>query len=118
MLACVDGKLAETEVKWSSDAAVCVVMAAKGYPGSYAKGDAITGLDEAKAIGCNVCEAGTAMKDGVKVTNGGRVLGVVGRAADIKSATAKAYEGVGKIAFKDAYYRHDIAHRALERLEK
>lgn len=118
MLACVDGKLAETEVKWSKDAAVCVVMAAKGYPGSYAKGDAITGLDEAKALGCNICEAGTVLKDSVKVTNGGRVLGVVGRAADIKAAAAKAYEGVGKISFKDAYYRRDIAHRALERLEK
>lgn len=118
MLACVDGKLADTQVKWSADAAVCVVMAAKGYPGSYAKGDAITGLAEAKAIGCNICEAGTALKDGVKVTSGGRVLGVVGRAGDIKSAAAKAYEGVGKISFKDAYYRRDIAHRALERLEK
>ena len=118
MLACVDGKLAETPVKWSADAAVCVVMAAKGYPGSYAKGDAITGLAEAKAIGCNICEAGTALKDGVKVTNGGRVLGVVGRAGDIKSAAAKAYEGVERISFKDAYYRRDIAHRALERLEQ
>ena len=63
-----------------------------------------------------VFHAGTAEKDGKIVTAGGRVLGVVAKAADIKTAVAKAYAGVDKISFKDAFYRKDIAHRALSRL--
>ena len=116
MLACVDGTLKECNVKWSSDAAVCVVMAAGGYPKSYRKGDVITGLEEAQAAGNLVFHAGTASKDGRIVTNGGRVLGVVARASDIRKAVDKAYEGVRLIHFADAQYRKDIAHRALERL--
>ena len=115
MLACADGNLAEVQIDWSNDAAVCVVMAAGGYPKSYRKGDAITGLDEAKAAGALVFHAGTAHKDGNIVTDGGRVLGVVAKAGDVRSAVAKAYAGVEKISFKDAFYRKDIAHRALER---
>ena len=115
MLACADGNLAEVQIDWSKDAAVCVVMAAGGYPKSYRKGDAITGLDEAKAAGALVFHAGTAHKDGNIVTDGGRVLGVVAKAGDVRSAVAKAYAGVEKISFKDAFYRKDIAHRALER---
>ena len=115
MLACADGNLAEVQIGWSKDAAVCVVMAAGGYPKSYCKGDAITGLDEAKAAGALVFHAGTAHKDGNIVTDGGRVLGVVAKAGDVRSAVAKAYAGVEKISFKNAFYRKDIAHRALER---
>ena len=66
-------------------------------------------------MGALVFHAGTAMKDGKLVTNGGRVLGVVGRGADISSAVDAAYAAAAKISFKDAYYRKDIAHRALER---
>jgi phosphoribosylamine--glycine ligase len=102
-------------VEWAKEAAVCVVMAAGGYPKAYNKGDAITGLDDAKAAGCQVFHAGTAHKNGQIVTDGGRVLGVVAKAADVRAAVDKAYAGVEKIAFKDAFYRKDIAHRALER---
>ena len=115
MVACADGTLAEQQVEWAKEATVCVVMAAGGYPKAYNKGDAITGLDEAKAAGCQVFHAGTAHKNGQIVTDGGRVLGVVAKAADVRSAVDKAYAGVEKIAFKDAFYRKDIAHRALER---
>ena len=115
MVACADGTLAEQQVEWAKEAAVCVVMAAGGYPKAYNKGDAITGLDDAKAAGCQVFHAGTAHKNGQIVTDGGRVLGVVAKAADVRAAVDKAYAGVEKIAFKDAFYRKDIAHRALER---
>jgi phosphoribosylamine---glycine ligase len=116
MLACIDGTLKDTEVKWKKEAAVCVVMAAGGYPKSYNKGDEITGLDAAEAAGNLVFHAGTAVKGGKIVTNGGRVLGVVATAPDIKGAVDKAYAGVKKINFVNVHYRKDIAHRALERL--
>ena len=117
MLACIDGKLAETEVKWSDGAAVCIVMAAGGYPKSYEKGDEITGFAEAQEMGCTVFHAGTSCKDGKIFTNGGRVLGVVAKADGIKAAVDKAYDGVAKMTFKNAHFRHDIAHWALERLK-
>ncbi|SHK32624.1 phosphoribosylamine--glycine ligase [Selenomonas ruminantium] len=115
MLACADGTLAGHDIEWSKEAAVCVVMAAGGYPKAYNKGDAITGLDEAKAAGALIFHAGTAHKDGQIVTDGGRVLGVVAKADTVRAAVDKAYAGVAKISFKDAFYRKDIAHRALER---
>ncbi len=115
MLACADGTLAEQDIQWSDGAAVCVVMAAGGYPKAYKKGDAITGLDEAKNAGALIFHAGTAHKDGQIVTDGGRVLGVVAKADTVRAAVDKAYAGVEKISFKDAFYRKDIAHRALER---
>jgi phosphoribosylamine--glycine ligase len=71
MVACADGTLAEQQVEWAKEAAVCVVMAAGGYPKAYNKGDAITGLDDAKAVGCQVFHAGTAHKNGQIVTDGG-----------------------------------------------
>ena len=117
MLACVDGKLAETNIEWSNEAAVSVVMASDGYPGDYEKGKTITGIDEAEKNGALVFHAGTAEKDGRIVTAGGRVLNVVGVAKDIRAAVDKAYAGVQKISFDGAHYRKDIAHRALERLK-
>lgn len=116
MLACADGNLAGQDIQWSDGAAVCVVMASGGYPKSYQKGFAIAGLAEAKAAGTEVFHAGTAEKDGQIVTAGGRVLGVVAKADDVKTAVDKAYAGVREISFQDAFYRNDIAHRALERL--
>ena len=117
MLACVDGSLAEVEIPWSKGAVVTVVLAAGGYPKAYEKGAEITGLAEAEAEGCLVFHAGTAAKDGVIVTAGGRVLNIVAEAADIKSAVEKAYRGVDRVHFKDAFCRRDIAHRALERMK-
>ena len=115
MCACADGTLADVPIRWKDGAAVCVVLASGGYPGHYEKGQEIHGLADAEAMGALVFHAGTAMKDGNLVTNGGRVLGVVGRGADISSAVDAAYAAATKISFKDAYYRKDIAHRALER---
>jgi phosphoribosylamine--glycine ligase len=116
MLACADGTLAEQDIQWSDGAAVCVVIASGGYPKAYEKGKAISGLDAAEKAGSLVFHAGTAEKDGQIVTAGGRVLGVVAKAADIRSAVDKAYDGVARISFDGAFHRNDIAHRALERL--
>ena len=118
MLACADGTLQDLDIRWSSGAAVCVVMAAGGYPKSYHKGDAITGLEAAAQAGTVVFHAGTSQKDGQIVTNGGRVLGVTAKAGSIREAVELAYQGVEKIHFAGAEYRKDIAHRALERLNK
>ena len=115
MCACADGTLADVPIRWKDGAAVCVVLVSGGYPGHYEKGQEIHGLADAEAMGALVFHAGTAMKDGKLVTNGGRVLGVVGRGTDISSAVDAAYAAAAKISFKDAYYRKDIAHRALER---
>ena len=113
LVASVEGTLAKTELKWSVMPSVCVVMASAGYPGSYAKGNAITGLDSANALpDTKVFHAGTAVKDGRIVTNGGRVLGVTALGADVKAAQAAAYAAVGKIQFAGAQYRRDIAAKA------
>ena len=117
MVACAKGddSLKDLDIAWSDGAAVCVVLASGGYPKSYRKGYEITGLDEAEKLGCHVFHAGTAERDGSVVTAGGRVLGVVAEAADVRAAVDKAYQGVNVIDFKDKMFRHDIAHRALER---
>lgn len=115
MEACVDGKLANIEVSWEEKAAVCVVMAAGGYPGSYAKGDAITGIAAAEQHGALVFQAGTALKEDTIITNGGRVLGVTATAPTILDAVEKAYHAVKEIKFIDMHYRTDIAHRAIKR---
>ena len=115
MCACADGTLADVPIHWKDGAAVCVVLAAGGYPASYEKGHEITGIADAEAMGALVFHAGTAKKDDALVTNGGRVLGVVGMGADIASAVKSAYNAVDRISFQDAYHRKDIAHRALKR---
>ena len=113
--ACVDGTLAETEVRWQKGATVCVVLAAGGYPGEYRKGDAIAGVAAAEAKGAMVFHAGTAMTGDAVVTHGGRVLGVTAVAGDIAAAVAKVYPAVEQIKFAGMQYRRDIAHRALNR---
>ena len=117
MLACADGTLDTVDIQWSKGTAVCVVMASGGYPKAYQKGFAIDGLQKAKAAGTLVFHAGTAEKDGKVVTAGGRVLGVVAKADTVKEAVAQAYKGVSAISFEGAFYRKDIAHRALERMK-
>ncbi|MFC2637541.1 MAG: phosphoribosylglycinamide synthetase C domain-containing protein, partial [Mitsuokella sp.] len=84
---------------------------------AYPKGFPIDGLTKAKAAGTLVFHAGTAEKDGQIVTAGGRVLGVVAKAANVKEAAFAAYKGVSAISFEGAFYRRDIAHRALERMK-
>ena len=111
-----DGRLSEVKLEWSPDPAVCVVMASQGYPGAYPKGLPIQGIDQAEAAGCLVFHAGTRRReDGVLVTHGGRVLGVTARAATVRQAVEKAYQGVSLIHWDGVEYRRDIAYRALNR---
>ncbi len=112
--ASVSGTLNKFDLYWSAHSAVCVVMASGGYPGSYAKGKAITGLDDANALPhTKVFHAGTAMAGDQVVTSGGRVLGVTALGDDLKSAQAAAYAAVEKIHFDGAHYRRDIGAKAL-----
>jgi len=112
------GRLAEAEVKWKADPAVCVVLASGGYPGDYAKGFEISGVEEANAVeGARVFHAGTALKDGKLVNAGGRVLGVCATGVDIAQAIERAYEACGKIWWQGMLLRRDIGHRALARLK-
>ena len=91
-------------------------MASGGYPGSYEVGKKITGLDDAARLsGVNVFHAGTSKRDGAFYSSGGRVLGVTARAAELQIAVERAYEACAKIHFDDAYYRKDIAARALKK---
>ncbi|WP_424151630.1 phosphoribosylamine--glycine ligase [Selenomonas noxia] len=115
MHACAGGTLADVPIRWKDGAAVCVVLAAGGYPASYEKGNKIYGIGNAEKLGALVFHAGTAKKNGKIVTNGGRVLGVVGMGKDIASAVQSAYDAVDQISFKGEYHRKDIAHRALNR---
>ncbi len=116
MYACATGTLRPDMVKWKSSAAVCVVMASGGYPGSYPKGIAITGLEEASKLeDVVVFHAGTKEVDGQIVTNGGRVLGVTAVDETIAKAKERAYGAVERIHFEGAQYRKDIAWRALNR---
>jgi phosphoribosylamine--glycine ligase len=112
--ASVSGTLDKIELKWKPEASVCVVMACGGYPGNYAKGKMIRGLDEvAKLPDVKVFHAGTALKGNEIVTNGGRVLGVTALGKDLKAAQAAAYAAVEKIHFAGAHFRHDIAAKAF-----
>ena len=115
MLSCIDGNLKNVNVEWKKGAAVCVVMASKGYPGAYEKGKEIFGLAEAKNKGHLIFHAGTKKIEDKIVTNGGRVLNITDTGADIREAKDKAYKGVSLIKFEGAFTRSDIAHRALER---
>ena len=116
MVATCEHKLDEIEIEWDPRPAVCVVMASGGYPGPYEKGNEITGIAEAEAIGdVKVFHAGTAMQDGKVVTAGGRVLGVTALGDTIADAQRRAYQAVDKIRFKDAYFRRDIADKALKK---
>jgi phosphoribosylamine--glycine ligase len=118
MLAVCDGTLERHTVTAGAGAAVCVVVAAGGYPGPYEKGKLITGLGEANALpGTVVFHAGTKMTPAGVVSDGGRVLGVTANAADIRQAIDAAYRACGKIKFDGCFYRKDIGHRALERLK-
>ncbi|OUQ59997.1 phosphoribosylamine--glycine ligase [Tyzzerella sp. An114] len=112
MEACVDGKLADMNIEWYDNAAVCVVLASGGYPVAYEKGFEIKGLDEiAKRDDIVVFHAGTAEKDGKLVTNGGRVLGITGIGKDINEAIKIAYEGVEIVDFEKKHFRTDIGRK-------
>ena len=109
MEAVIDEKLADLDIEWEDNAAVCVVMASGGYPVSYKKGYEISGIKDAEDLGdIVVFHAGTKADNGKIVTNGGRVLGVTAIGNDLDSAIKHAYEGVSKISFKDEFHRNDI----------
>jgi phosphoribosylamine--glycine ligase len=112
--ASVSSSLAKHELRWNSQASVCVVMASGGYPGSYPKGKSIHGVDAANALPhTKVFHAGTAKSGNDIVTNGGRVLGVTALGKDLKAAQAAAYAAVDKIQFEGAQFRRDIAAKGL-----
>lgn len=116
--ACIDGTLAETELEFEDNAAVCVVLASDGYPVKYEKGFVINGLENfAGKDGYYVFHAGSKKNEEGIVTNGGRVLGVTAKGADLKTARANAYEAVEWITFENKYYRHDIG-KAIDDAEK
>jgi phosphoribosylamine--glycine ligase len=115
LLAVAEGNLGGMEIEWHDQAAVCVVMAAEGYPGEYLKGDEILGLEQAAQIGeLVVFHAGTKVIEGKTVTAGGRVLGVTARGPTVKEAMDRAYQGVAVITWKGVHYRRDIGGKALE----
>lgn len=111
--AALDRCLDKVQAEWNPQTAVGVVLAAAGYPDSPRKGDAVEGVEAANKIG-KVFHAGTAVSDGHTVTNGGRVLCVVGLGDDVKEAKAKAYEAVAEIHFEGMQYRKDIADKAIK----
>jgi len=110
--AAIDGKLNQVTAEWADEPAVGVVLAAGGYPESYAKGDVISGLESTPA-NTKVFHAGTSSNNGDVVTSGGRVLCVTATGSSVKEAQDKAYQAVDKISFKNMYCRKDIAYRAI-----
>ena len=114
ILAVAEGRLAEAEKpRFSADAALTVVLAANGYPGTPEKGGAISGLE--RVHGAKVFHAGTAVKDGRLVANGGRVLAVTARGASIRAAQEAAYKAVAAIDFPSGFHRRDIGWREVAR---
>jgi phosphoribosylamine--glycine ligase len=117
ILAVVDGRLKEVDLTWKNGAALSVVMASAGYPGSYQTGYPIDGLQEAAALPwARVYHAGTELKDGKVVTAGGRVLNLTAIGPDLSQAFDRAYKLTEIVSFKDARFRKDIGHRALSQL--
>jgi phosphoribosylamine--glycine ligase len=116
MLASRDGQLKSFDLRWYPDVALTVVMAAKGYPGSYARGSVIEGLGEAAAIdGVEIFHAGTKADGDRILANGGRVLNVCALGDTVRQAQARAYEAIARIRWPDGFCRRDIGWRAVER---
>ena len=110
------GNLKPEKLKWKPGASACVVLASGGYPGKFENGYEIRGLTEAgKLQDVKVLHAGTKLEGNTIVTNGGRVLGVTARAANLETAVQRAYEACSKISFDGAQYRKDIAARPLKK---
>jgi phosphoribosylamine--glycine ligase len=115
--AAAEGNLKHAKIEWAKEPAVCIVLAAKGYPDSTETGKAIEGLESLKGLpDVTVFQAATAQRGGRTVTVGGRVLGVTALGANLPAAIQRAYEAVQKISFEGMHYRKDIGHLALARL--
>jgi phosphoribosylamine--glycine ligase len=110
--ATIDGRLADMQARWKPESAVCVILASGGYPGSYASGKAINGLDRVPGE-ITVFHAGTKRDGDATVTAGGRVLGVTALASDLAAAREKAYAAVEQIGFEGRQFRRDIAVKGL-----
>ncbi len=115
LMASRDGELANFDLRWRDEAALCVVMASAGYPGSYEKGSEIRGLDGLGDDDLVVFHAGTDRREDRLVATGGRVLGVTARAASVAAAQARAYEAVARIDWPQGFCRRDIGWRAVAR---
>ncbi|MCP4619714.1 MAG: phosphoribosylamine--glycine ligase [Bradyrhizobium sp.] len=116
LIASADGQLKNFSLRWYDDVALTVIMATKGYPGDYGKGSVIEGLDEAASVeGVEIFHAGTAMKDGRIVANGGRVLNVCALGKTVTEAQARAYEAVDRINWPEGFCRRDIGWQAVKR---
>jgi len=112
----INGKLV-SKLEWIPETSICVVLASKGYPGSYEKGKEINGIEEAEKVeSVVVFHAGTAFKEGKLVTNGGRVLNVTALGKNIVEARERVYKAVEKIHFEGMHYRKDIGEKALKRI--
>ena len=116
LLASRDSQLRNFDLRWYPDAALTVVMAAKGYPGHYERGSVIEGLDEAARVdGVEIFHAGTKADSGKVIANGGRVLNVTGMGKSVREAQARAYEAVDKIDWPGGFCRRDIGWQAVKR---
>jgi phosphoribosylamine---glycine ligase len=114
--ACIDGRLSETELRWSPGASACVVASSSGYPGSYETGVPIRGLSiAAQTPGVEIFHSGTSRAGDQLVTSGGRVFGATASGDSLEQALARAYQALAQIQFDGMYYRHDIGHRALKK---
>jgi phosphoribosylamine--glycine ligase len=111
--AALDKRLNEMTVEWDERFSLGVVLAAGGYPDSYKKGDVIEGLDKAESENCKVFHAGSIVRDNQTLTNGGRVLCVVGLGDTAREAQTTAYLGVKEIQWPGVFYRTDIGYRAV-----
>jgi len=115
MLACAEGRLGDMAVNWAEDHAMCVVMAAQGYPGSYEKGSVIRGLEEMPETSHEMCfHAGTTRRDGQYLASGGRVLGLTARGESLRAARDRAYALVDRVDWPEGVCRSDIGWRALD----
>ena len=114
-LAGIDGSLGDVEAQWDPRAAVGVVLAAGGYPESYAKGKPISGLDDCDTADSKTFHAGTALQGDQVVTSGGRVLCVTALGSNVTDAQQRAYQAVEKISWDGMFCRSDIAYRAIAR---
>ena len=116
LVATCDGMLDHFDLRWRDEAAIAVVMAARGYPGDYAKGSAIAGLDAARTVpGVEIFHAGTARRDGTLIATGGRVLNVCAHGRDITEARTRAYAAIDRIDWPGGFCRRDIGWRAVDR---
>jgi len=116
LLASRDGMLKSFDLRWHQTPALTVVMAAKGYPGHYARGTVIEGLDEAAAIeGVEIFHAGTKAEAGCILANGGRVLNISAAGKTVRQAQELAYQAISRIRWPEGFYRRDIGWRAVER---